>query len=49
MATVAYQTRVRATNERDPNKKPGHLDTCHALATDGPVVKDHFPEFYTGD
>lgn len=49
MATVAYQTRVRATNERDPSKKPGHLDTCHALATDGPVVKEHFPEFYTGD
>lgn len=49
IATVAYQTRVRQTNQRDPGKKPGHLDSCHALATDGPVVKQHFPEFYTGD
>ena len=49
IATVAYQTRVRKTNQVDPGKKPGHLDSCHALASDGPVVKDNYPEFYTGD
>lgn len=49
IATVAYQTRVRKTNQRDPGKKPGHLDSCHALASDGPVVKQNYPEFYTGD
>jgi hypothetical protein len=49
IATVAYQTRVRKTNQADPGKKPGHLDTCHALATDGQVVKDNYPEFYIGD
>ena len=49
MATVAYQTRVKKTNQREPGKKPGHLDTCHALVTDGPVVKANYPEFYTGD
>lgn len=49
MATVAYQTRVRKTNQIDSGKKPGHLDSCHALATDGQVVKDNYPEFYVGD
>ena len=39
----------KATVTRMAGKKPGHLDTCHALATDGPVVEEHFPEFYTGD
>ena len=53
VATTAYQT-IFPSKERkeraDPNrKKPGHLDTCHALASDGPVVKSHWPEFYTGD
>lgn len=49
LATVAYQTRVKKTDQRDPGKKPGHLDTCHALRTDGDVVKVNYPEFYTGD
>ena len=49
MATVAYQTRVRKTNQIDSGKKPGHLDSCHALATDGQVVKDNYPDFYVGD
>jgi len=48
IATVAYQTRVRSTNQRDPKKKPPHLDSCHALSTDGAIVREHFPEFYTG-
>ena len=29
-------------------KRPPFLDTCHALASDGPVVKEQWPEFYTG-
>lgn len=51
IATVSYQTLVRSTTQktRDPAKPPRHLDTCHALSTDGPVVKDHYPEFYTGE
>jgi hypothetical protein len=28
--------------------KPPILDTCHALASDGPVVKRFWPAFYTG-
>jgi hypothetical protein len=31
-----------------PRRKPPVIDTCHAWATDGPVVKRWAPEFYTG-
>lgn len=29
-----------------PGKKPGFIDSCHALASDGEIVKSHWPEFY---
>jgi hypothetical protein len=29
-----------------PGKRPGFLDTCHALASDGDVVRTHWPAFY---
>lgn len=32
-----------------PKRRPPHLHTCHALRTDGEVVKQHYPEWYTGD
>jgi hypothetical protein len=32
--------------EATPGKKPGFIDTCHALASDGEVVRTHWPEFY---
>jgi hypothetical protein len=52
VATTAYQT-VFPTREKreaaDANRaKPGHLDTCHALASDGEAVRKHWPDFYTG-
>ena len=31
-----------------PNKRPRLIDTCHALASDSPVTKRTWPEFYTG-
>jgi hypothetical protein len=57
MATVAMQTiwpRIR--NNKKPadskldsaSKKPMVLDTCHAWASDSPVVKELAPKFYTG-
>lgn len=51
VATVAYQTLVKSTTPRrpDPSRPPRHLDTCHALDRRGPIVRDHYPEFYTGD
>jgi Protein of unknown function (DUF2889) len=55
MATVAYQTmwgqlareRNRAPEAGSP-RRPAFLDTCHAFASDGEVVKKNWPAFYTG-
>lgn len=58
MATVAFQTiwprRRRQLKQSDSNtgsgsRRPQVLDTCHAWATDSPVVKKNAPKFYTGD
>lgn len=51
MATVAYQTlyaRRQQRAERNPDERPAMLDTCHALSSDGEVVKRHWPRFYSG-
>jgi hypothetical protein len=51
LATTAMQTIVplrERTAPPDPNRPPGHLDTCHALRRDGPVVRAHYPAWYTG-
>ena len=53
MATAVFQTLfpVRRQAERAAGTavRPPILDTCHALASDGPVVKRFWPAFYTGD
>ena len=51
MATTALQTvyAVRRRRERpDPAEKPAILNTCLAYATDSPVVRRQWPDFYTG-
>lgn len=54
IATVAFQTiapllpRRYLGEDGEAPQKPGHLDTCHALASDGEVVRQHYPRFYTG-
>ncbi|MEX2650615.1 MAG: DUF2889 domain-containing protein [Alphaproteobacteria bacterium] len=56
MATVAFQTiwSRKAREKRGdgaghiPARKPGYIDGCHALASDGPIVRDHHPRWYTG-
>ena len=53
VATTAYQTLVakRREREEDPEatqERPDVLDTCHALASDSPVVEQLWPDFYTG-
>jgi hypothetical protein len=54
IATTALQTMAgqrRNDRPRDPDKPsrpPPLLDTCHAFARDGEVVRTRFPEFYTG-
>ena len=55
IGTVAYQThvakgRVKGARKPDrPRRKPLAIDTCHALVSDGPVVRERFPEHYTGN
>ena len=57
LGTVAYQTHVAKRRVKgkpmhdpdDPKRKPLVIDTCHAMASDGPVVKARFPEYYTGE
>ncbi|HLJ62647.1 MAG TPA: DUF2889 domain-containing protein [Stellaceae bacterium] len=58
LATAAYQTiypyreRKRREGAKSPSPKPGRkphlIDTCHAFAADGEVVKRYWPDFYTG-
>jgi len=31
---------------REPGRRPAFIDTCHALAADGEVVKQSWPDFY---
>jgi hypothetical protein len=56
LATVAFQTvygeqrrrrRAQGAHEDDAGgRRPVFLDTCHALAADGDVVKARWPAFY---
>lgn len=58
MATVAFQTigpsRVKSAEgvpfgeAKGRDARPKRIDSCHALASDGDVVKKRWPEFYTG-
>ncbi|MBI1779329.1 MAG: DUF2889 domain-containing protein [Proteobacteria bacterium] len=60
IATTAFQTlfserRRRADGDAaapapssGQQKRPRLLDSCHAFRADGPIVKDTWPGFYTG-
>lgn len=52
MAVAAFHTVSAAKEKRkksgNPNQKPALLDSCHAFASDGPVVEREWPEFYQG-
>ncbi len=52
LTTTALQTvaaaRRRRQEEGAGGSKPALLDRCHALASDGPIVKREWPAFYTG-
>ena len=32
--------------EATPQRRPGFIDSCHALASDGEVVRTQYPQFY---
>lgn len=51
LAVVAIQTvyplvKGRAPAPGETPRRPPHLDSCHALASDGPVVKELYPQWY---
>lgn len=52
VATTAFQTiypaRVKRDRERALTHRPGLIDSCHAYASDGAIVKRRWPQFYTG-
>jgi len=58
MATTAFQTmfgaKIKAAREAGlgrppPNPgRPRHLNACHAFREDGEIVKEIFPDYYTG-
>jgi hypothetical protein len=50
-----YRERQRREQEKAegkprerPSRRPPLLDTCHAFASDGELVKRYWPDFYTG-
>tara|TARA_B100000214_G_C23689504_1_gene500173 strand:- start:56 stop:619 length:564 start_codon:yes stop_codon:yes gene_type:complete len=49
LATTAYQTIMPLKNSqnkgRKPTKKPAIINTCHAFAAEGPIVKRLWPEY----
>ena len=53
LTTTLLQTvspaRSRRQQTSDDGAKPAVVDTCHALASDGPVVKREWPDHYTGE
>jgi hypothetical protein len=54
LAVVAGQTifpiRAREVGREKAvgDRKPAHLDGCHALSTDGPIVRELYPRWYRG-
>lgn len=52
LATAAYQTVYPILARERPavtqDQPPAHLDSCHALARDGDVVRRHHPRWYSG-
>ncbi|MBM3541137.1 MAG: DUF2889 domain-containing protein [Alphaproteobacteria bacterium] len=54
LATTAYQTiwpalsKKQKDENRASGKQPAIIGSCHAYATDSPVVKRNWPEHYTG-
>jgi hypothetical protein len=54
LATVAFQTLSFRDRKEKPEAadsvrtQPPHINTCHALRSDGPVVEREWSEFYTG-
>ncbi len=54
IATTAFQTiaplreKRKTADDATGERKPRLIGSCHALASDGEVVRKEWPEFYTG-
>lgn len=52
VATVAYQTMVSLRKQKlaetPRGKRPGVLNSCYAYRSDSEIVRDRWPDFYTG-
>ncbi len=52
MATVAFQTLYPALSKKEKGAQRGRpgglIDSCYAYRSDGPVVREQWPELYTG-
>ncbi|ANY16726.1 DUF2889 domain-containing protein [Bordetella pseudohinzii] len=50
LPTAAVQMMANRRRETvNEGQRPFQLDGCHALRTDGPVVLEYYPRWYTGD
>ena len=53
LSTTAYQTMHVAlearAGKRPQRERPRIIDQCYSLASDSPIVKLEWPEFYTGE
>lgn len=53
VATTAIQTiasaKSRLGSAKPVRRNPAFLDSCHTYASDSPVIKLHWPDYYTGD
>lgn len=51
VTTTAFQTVAPARSRRETpgaaGRKPALIDSCHALAADGPIVERQWPAFHT--
>jgi hypothetical protein len=46
LATAAFQTLASEINEDVSKLQPTHLDRCHALRLEGPVVQHYYPAWF---
>lgn len=46
LPTAAFQTFAGDVKPGEYEKKPFHLDRCHALSTDSEIVRDRYPRWY---
>ena len=53
VATTAIQTitseKIRRSKDQKRRGSAAFIDTCHSYAADSPVIKQHWPDYYTGN